>query len=67
VAELDRDELVAKLREEGHNDKAESAERELPKKVDKEKDQGLLDELGLDDDLLDKLPGGIGDKLKGIL
>ena len=40
---------------------------ELPKKVKKDKDQGLLDQIGLDDDLLDKLPGGIGDKLKGIL
>ena len=39
----------------------------LPKKVKKDKDQGLLDQIGLDDDLLDKLPGGIGDKLKGIL
>ena len=65
--ELDRDQLVTKLREHGENDKADRAERELPKKVKKDKDQGLLDQIGLDDDLLDKLPGGIGDKLKGIL
>jgi hypothetical protein len=67
MAEIDRDELVAKLRENGHEDKAANAERELPQKVDKDKDQGLLDKLGLDDNLLDKLPGGIGDKLKGLL
>ena len=65
--EIDRDELVTKLREHGEKDKADRAERELPKKVKKDKDQGLLDQIGLDDDLLDKLPGGIGDKLKGIL
>jgi hypothetical protein len=65
--ELDRDDMVRSLREHGENDKADRAERELPKKVSKEKDQGLLDSLGIDDDLLDKLPGGIGAKLKGIL
>jgi hypothetical protein len=65
--ELDRDEMVRSLREHGETAKAERAERELPEKVDKDKDQGLLDKLGIDDDLLDKLPGGIGDKLKGIL
>jgi hypothetical protein len=65
--DLDRDELVTKLREHGEHDKADRAERELPKRVKKDKDQGLLDRIGLDDDLLNKLPGGIGDKLKGIL
>jgi hypothetical protein len=65
--ELDRDEMVRSLREHGETEKAERAERELPEKVDKDKDQGLLDKLGIDDNLLDKLPGGIGDKLKGIL
>jgi hypothetical protein len=65
--EIDRDDLVTKLREHGENDKADRAQRELPKKVKKDKDQGLLDQIGLDDDLLAKLPGGIGDKLKGLL
>jgi hypothetical protein len=67
MAEIDRDELVNRLREHGDKDKADQAERELPKKIKKDKDQGLLDKLGLDDDLLDKLPGGIGNKLKGLL
>jgi hypothetical protein len=65
--ELDRDELVARLREHGENDKADRAERDLPKKVKKDKDQGILDQLGIDDNLLDNLPGGIGSKLKGLL
>jgi hypothetical protein len=67
MAEIDRDELVTRLREHGDNDKADRAERELPKKVRKDKDQGLLDQLGLDDGLLDKLPGGIAAKLKDLL
>ena len=65
--ELDRDEMVQSLRKHGEHEKADRAERELPKKVRKDKDQGLLDKIGIDDDLLDKLPGGIGDKLKGLL
>jgi len=65
--ELDRDQMVQALRDHGENEKADQAERELPKKVDKDKHQGILDRLGIDDDLLDKLPGGIGAKLKGLL
>jgi hypothetical protein len=49
--------MVRSLREHGESDKADQAKRELPKRVDKDKDQGLLDKLGIDDDLLDKLPG----------
>src|SRR5436190_21173915 len=55
--ELDRDDMVRSLREHCENDKADRAERELTKKVDKDKHQGLLDKLGPDADLLDKLPG----------
>jgi hypothetical protein len=66
--ELNRDELVGQLRAAGHGDKADKAERELPEKVDKEEHKGLLDKIGLDDSILDKLPGGLGDKkLKDIL
>jgi hypothetical protein len=65
---MDRDELVGQLRADGHHDKAEKAARELPKKVDKDQHKGLLDQIGLDDSILDKLPGGLGDKkLKDIL
>ena len=65
--ELDRDEMVRSLRDHGEHEKADRAERDLPRKVDKDKDQGLLDRLGIDDDLLKKLPGSIGEKLKGLL
>ena len=66
--ELDRDAIVSQLRELGHDDKADKAEKELPKKVDKDQHKGLLDKIGIDDSIVDKLPGGLGDKtLKDIL
>ena len=66
--EIDRDALVEQLRVYGHHDKADKAERDLPKKVKKEHHQGLLDKLGIDDSIVDKIPGGLGDKkLKDIL
>jgi len=60
--ELNRDELVSQLRAAGHGDRADRAERELPEKVDKDEHKGLLDKIGVDDSILDKLPGGLGDK-----
>jgi len=67
IMELDRDALVSQLRSLGHHDKADKAERELPKKIDKDEHKGLLDQIGVDDSILDKVPGGLGDKLKDIL
>jgi hypothetical protein len=70
---IDRDELVKQLRTEGHHDKADKAEKELPKKVSKDEHKGLLDQLGIDDSIIDKVPDSImdkipgGDKLKDIL
>lgn len=65
---MDRDDPVGQLREAGHHDKADKAERELPKNVDKDEHKGLLDKIGVDDSILDKIPGGFGDKkLKDIL
>ncbi len=66
MADLDRSELVKALREFGHHDKADEAEKKLPAKVSTEQHQDVLANLGIDDSLLGKLPG-IGDKLKGIL
>jgi|KBSSwiStaDraftv2_1062776.scaffolds.fasta_scaffold2667931_2 hypothetical protein len=60
--ELNRDELVSQLRAAGHGDRADRAERELPERVDKDEHKGLLDKIGVDDSILDKLPGGLGDK-----
>jgi hypothetical protein len=66
--DIDRDDLVGQLRAEGHPDKADAAERDLPKKVKKDDHQGLLDKLGIDDSMIDKIPGGLADKkLKDIL
>jgi hypothetical protein len=65
---IDRDHLGQQLRDAGDHDKADKAERELPEKVDKDEHKGLLDKLGVDDSILDKIPGGLGDKkLKDIL
>lgn len=66
--ELDRDAIVSQLRSLGDHDKADKAEKELPDKVDKDQHKGLLDKIGIDDSIVDKLPGGLGDKkLKDIL
>jgi hypothetical protein len=66
--DIDRDDLVKQLRDQGHHDKADKAEHELPKKVAKDEHKGLLDKIGIDDSIIDKLPGGLGDKkLKDIL
>jgi hypothetical protein len=70
-----KDEVVQHLRKEGHHDKANRADKELPDRVDRDKDKGLLDKIGIDDSVLDKLPmekldslpGGLGDKIKDAL
>jgi hypothetical protein len=66
--DVDRDDLVKQLRADGHHDKADKAEKELPKKVKKDDHGGLLDKLGIDDSIVDKIPGSLADKkLKDIL
>lgn len=66
--DIDRDEIVKQLRAAGDHDKADKAEKDLPKKVTKDEHKGLLDKIGIDDSIIDKLPGGLGDKsLKDIL
>ena len=66
--DIDRDDLVNQLRADGNHDKADKAERDLPKKVTKDGHKGLLDKLGIDDSIIDKIPGGLADKkLKDIL
>jgi len=65
---IDRDDLVKQLRADGHHDQAAQAERDLPKKVEKDDHKGLLDKLGIDDSIVDNIPGGLADKkLKDIL
>ena len=66
--DIDRDDLVNQLRADGNHDKADTAERDLPKTVTKDDHKGLLDKLGIDDSIIDKIPGGLADKkLKDIL
>jgi hypothetical protein len=62
--EIPKDKILELLRQRGDDDKAQQADRELPDKVDPERDRGILDQLGIDpQDLLGNLPGGLGDKL----
>jgi hypothetical protein len=62
--EIPKEKILDLLRERGDNDKAEQADRELPDRVDPERDKGILDRLGIDpQDLLGNLPGGLGGKL----
>jgi hypothetical protein len=62
--EIPKDKILELLRQRGEDDKAQQADRELPDKVDPERDRGILDQLGIDpQDLLGNLPGGLGDKL----
>jgi hypothetical protein len=62
--EIPKDKILDLLRERGDHDKADQADRELPDRVDPERDRGILDKLGIDPQgLLGNLPGGVGDKL----
>jgi hypothetical protein len=61
---IDKDMVIEFIKSKVGDDEARRAERELPERVDTEKDAGLLSRFGIDaGDLLDKLPGGLGDKL----
>ncbi len=55
---ITREKVVEMLNSEGQADKASRAERELPDEIDIERDQGVLDELGLDaKELLQRFAG----------
>jgi hypothetical protein len=63
--EIPKDKVLDLLREKGQDDKAGQAERELPDKVDPERDSGMLSKFGVDpQELLSRfgggLPGGLG-------
>ncbi len=58
---IDKDPIVNLLREQGHHQKADRADRELPGQVDHEEHAGLLGQLGVDPkELLGKVNGGGG-------
>jgi hypothetical protein len=61
--EIPKDKILELLKQRGENDKAERADRELPDSVDPDRDQGILERIGIDPkDLLGNL-GGLGEKL----
>lgn len=65
--QIDKNQILELLRNNGDTDKAEQAETELPDQVETEQDAGLLARFGINPaDLLGKLPGGLGDKLGGL-
>jgi hypothetical protein len=62
--EIPKEKILELLRERGQQDQVDQADRELPDTVDPEQDAGLLSKFGIDpQDLLGKLPGGLGDRL----
>lgn len=62
--QIDKSQILALLQSRGEPEKAAQADAELPATVDTEQDAGLLSRFGIDvSELLDKLPGGLGDKL----
>ncbi len=57
--EIPKDQILELLRSRGDNDKADQADKELPDKVDTDRDSGLLSKFGIDPaELLGKLGGG---------
>jgi hypothetical protein len=70
--QIDKGMILNFLRNRGEQGKAEAADKELPNQVDTD-DSGhrrILDRLGIDlgslSGLMDKLPGGLRDKLGGV-
>jgi hypothetical protein len=71
--QIDKSQILDLLRSQGHDDKAQQADQELPGTVDTDQHAGILQKLGLDPmDLVKMLGGGgggggIGGKLGGLL
>jgi hypothetical protein len=62
--QIDKEQIIAFLREQGDNAKADQAQQELPGQVDTDKDAGLLSKLGIDPgDIMKLAGGGLGGKL----
>ena len=57
--EIPKDKILELLRSRGDHDKADQADKELPDKVDHERDSGLLSKFGVEpSELLTKFAGG---------
>ncbi len=57
---IDKQQIIDLLKQQGNHDQAGQAEAELPDQVDTDRDQGLLEKFGLNLGMLQNLPG-IGD------
>lgn len=58
---IDKQQIIDLLKNQGDHDKAQQADQELPDQVDTDRDSGLLSKLGINpQDLLGKLGGGLG-------
>ncbi len=61
--EIPKQQVLDMIKQKGKGDQADQADKELPDKVDPERDSGLLQKFGLDPkDLL----GGIAGKVPGL-
>jgi hypothetical protein len=71
IMQIDKNMILDLLRQKGQDSQAEAADKELPQKVDTDNQSHLdmLKRFGIDPQqltgLLDKLPGGVGDKIQG--
>jgi hypothetical protein len=64
--EIDKSQILDYLTSLGKNDEASKADKELPDKVDTDKDSGLLSRFGVDPkELLGKLGGNLGGMFGG--
>ncbi|WP_299169255.1 hypothetical protein [uncultured Arthrobacter sp.] len=58
---IDKQQIIDLLKNQGDQDKAQQADQELPDQVDTDRDSGMLEKLGINPkDLLGKLGGGGG-------
>jgi len=61
--EIPKDKILELLKQRGEHDKAERADQELPDSVDPDRDQGILERIGIDPKALLGSLGGMGEKL----
>ena len=58
--EIPKEKILDLLRQQGKDDQVDQAGRDLPERVDPQRDAGLLEKFGLDPmDVVSKLGGGL--------
>jgi hypothetical protein len=55
--QIDKQQILDLLRQQGNSEQASQAEGELPDQVDTDRDQGLLEKFGINPGMLSNLPG----------